>query len=213
MKKTLKAISGIAMATLLFMGACQEKPQKSRDEQPMEPKVVDAPKQIISLADADSLFVNYEKRRAGIISKFEMGLQDDDAKPFVPTQFVSVDIDVLKQYIAFVEQEAVKGGTKTDSLRIYLGNYGDTKRGVKKRRRNTVFILPAAQAEGGYGGIYIGDDGKAKLIRNFFKGGQEGEPRSKASFMPNFNTSLMQPGGGSLILNDMGSDPPPTGDF
>lgn len=216
MNKTLKTISGFTMVTLLFMGACQNKPKESQDEEPTEPEVFESPKQIISIAEADSLFVNYKQRRAKSILEFETAMQDPEAKPFIPTQFVTFNLEVVKNYIAYVEQEAYKAGTTVDSLRLYLGNYGDTQQGWKKKRRNTVFILPAAEAEGGYGGIFIGDDGKAKLIRNLFNGGkdgQDGEPRSKASFMPTFNTSLVPPGGGSLVLNIGGIAPPPRGDF
>lgn len=213
MKKTLKIISGFAMVTLLLMGACVEKSEKPKDEPPAAPEIVYAPKQIISLADADSLYENYSKRRTECVMNFEMGMQDDDDKPFVPTRFVSFDLDVIKNYIAYIEQEAKKGGTKVDGLRIYLGNYGDTEKGWKKKRRNTVFIVPEAEAEGGSGGIYIGKDGEAKLIRNLFNAGQESEPRSKASFMPSLNTNLVQPGGKSLTLNFGQGGPPPTGDF
>ncbi|NKI33080.1 hypothetical protein [Croceivirga thetidis] len=212
MKKTLKTISGFAMVTLLLMGACQEKPKESKDEEPMEEtEVLVTPKQIISIDQADSLFVNYKRRRANSIQKFEMGLQDEGDKPFEPTQFVTFNLEVVKNYIAYVEQEAYKAGTTVDSLRLYLGNYGNTEKGWKKKRRNTVFIVPAAEAEDGYGGIYIGEDGKAKLIRNLFNGGQEGEPRQKASLLPSFNTSLYN--GGSLILNRGDAGPPPFGDF
>lgn len=211
MKKTLKTMMGSAMA-LLFAFACVQQPKEPKDEQPMEPTKVDPPKQLISIAEADSLFVNYKQRRAESIMKFETAMQDEGDKSFVPTQFATFDLQVIKDYIAYVEQEAGDAGVKVDSLRFYLGNYGDTQRGWKKKRRNTVFILPAAKTDDGYGGIYIGDDGKAKLIRDLFNGGQEGEPKQEASFMPTFNTSLMQ-SGGSLVLNDANNGPPPFGDF
>lgn len=209
MKRTPRYMLGILLV-LLLLASCQERPKEPKSE-PVEEVEVSAPDQIISLNDADSLYVNYTNRRANSIAKMEMQ-HGEDSEPFEPTRFVTVDIEVMKQYIKFVEQEAKKGGTEVDSLRIYLGNYGNMKKDWKKNNRNTMFILPAAKAEGGYGGIYIGEDGKAKLMRNYFKGSQEGEPKSEASLLPILNSGLMQ-GGGSLIMNDLGNSPPPKGDF
>ncbi|GGG51556.1 hypothetical protein GCM10011414_21430 [Croceivirga lutea] len=211
--KNFKSTLGF-LSLLLFVTSCQEKPKENTagEEENTPPTAeVMAPKQLISLDKADELFKNYKQRRAESIMKFETEMQEAGDKAFVPTQFVTFDINVMKDYIAFVEQEAKKGGTTVDSLRIYLGNYGDLEKGWKKKRRNTVFVVPAAKAEGGYGGIYIGDNGKALLMSNFFKKEEDDEPKSEASFIPNFNSFLY--GNGSLILNDANNHPPPYGDF
>lgn len=208
MSKYLKSFSFFFVFLLINVG-CQEKTKEDPD-QPTEPREVDPPKQLITLDDADSLYVNYSTRRAENIIRFEMQDQPD-GEPFNPTRFVSFDLKVIKDYIAYVEQEAKNAGVKADSLRIYLGNYG--KRG-KDKRRNTVFLLPTANTDAGYGGFYIGDDGKAKLIRDKFRSNdmEQNDPKSKASLMPNLNSSLFQ-GEQSLILNFGNSGPPPRGDF
>ena len=215
MKNTSKVFWSF-LALAIFITACQEQPKnENQDATTEEPKevVFEAPKQIISLAEADSLFVNYKDRRAANIIKMEAEYQED-GKPFVPTQFVSFDIEVLKEYIGYVEQEAKKGGVKADSLRIYLGNYGQKSK--KEPRRNTVFILPAAEVNGDYGGIFIGTDGKAQLVRNWIKkqqnGGQEGEPKSKASLLPSLSSPSLY-NNTSLTLNFGNGGPPPNGDF
>jgi hypothetical protein len=200
----------LAMA-LMLLGACNtqnKEPKPETDDDPM--KEIDAPKEIISLDDADSLYVNYTRRRVEGIIKMET---TDDSSPFKPVRFVAFDLETIKNYIAYVEQEAKKGGTKADSLRVYLGNYGSKVEGSNSRH-NTVFMLPSAKAEDSYGGIYIGDNGQAKLIRNYFQnngGSDNGQTKSKASLMPHFNSSLMQ--GGSLILNYGNCCPPKNGDF
>ena len=213
---TIKKMFLSAFGICLILSSCQEQkkenPQKLMQE--VEEVVFEAPKQIISLEEADSLFVNYKKRRAANIIEMEAAYQEDK-KPFIPTQFVSFDIEVLKDYIGYVEQEAKKGGVKADSLRIYLGNYGKKER--KNARRNTVFIVPAAEVDGDYGGIFIGDNGKAELIRNWIKeqqkGMHDGDQKEKASFFPNFSSSPALYNGGSLTLNRGGTAPPPYGDF
>jgi len=217
--KLLKTYAGVAFAIALFLGSCEEIPKKKQnpDAEKMEAKEeIGEPNQIISLADADSLYVNYTKRRANVIYELEAGEQDADGKRFVPTRFVSFSLAAIKEYLKYVEQESAKAGVKPDSLRIYLGNYGKQLKKKKDINHNTVFLLPAAKTKAGYGGIYIGENGKAKLIRNYFKSGEEsdgGEPKSEASFMPSFNSSLMQVGSKSFIFNRGDGGPPPTGDF
>lgn len=215
MKNTNKLFLSFLGLTVVLT-SCQEQPKKENPATvagQAEQIIYEAPKQIISLEEADSLYVNYKDRRATNIVQMEAEYQED-GKPFVPTQFISFDIDSLKTYIAYVEQEAKSGGTKVDSLRVYLGNYGNQKKGWKKKRRNTIFFVPAAKAEGAYGGIYIGTDGKAKLISSFFKSNNNKKQgnRSEASILPNFKTHFMQ-GGTSLIMNEGGLSPPPETDF
>jgi len=203
----------LAMA-LMLLGACNtqnKEPKSETDDGPMEE--IEAPKEIISLDEAKELCENYENRRLPGIIEFETAQSDGEEK-FVPTQFVAFKLETLQTYIDYVRQEAKKAKVSPDSLRIYLGNYG--KKG-EEANRNTVFVLPTAKVGNDYGGFYIGEDGKAKLIHNYWpkngqNGGEEDEPKSKASLVPTFNVSLMQ-GGGSLIMNRGNSGPPPHTDF
>ena len=203
-----RGLSYVLGLTFLVLGACNPQSEKKtapvsseQNAETTESMERTVPKQIISLAQADSLYNNYSVRRAANI--FKMENQNSSENSFQPARFMSVDIENLKEYLSYVEKRAMEGGTTIDSLRIYLGNYGNVE--GKRNRKNTVFLLPAAEAEGSYGGIFIGPDGKAKLLRNHFN------KKSKASLIPNFMT-FVQPGG-SLIMNDYGSGPPPEGDF
>lgn len=210
----MKNIKNLWMFFALFilLSSCNE----NQGKMPKEEEVVtfEAPEQIISLEEADSLFVNYQNRRIPTIVKTEAQFQED-GKPFVPTQFISFDIDVLKDYIGYVEQEAKKGGTKADSIRIYLGNYGT--RSKKYERKNTLFLLPTAEVNGEYGGIFIDSDGNAKLVRQWFNEsqntGQGNNQKSEASILPMISSAPSLQGGTSLALNFGGSGPPPKTDF
>ncbi len=203
----------LALGILVLLASCNQQPKKAEPGEGDNEivKEVSTPEDIISLDEAKKYCENYERRRIPSIVKFETAQSDSDEK-FVPTQFIAFNLDSLKNYIAYVEQEAKKVNVAPDSLRIYLANYGKEGRDPN---RNTLFILPTAKVGGDYGGFYIDGD-EAKLIRNFWpkdeNGGQNEEPRSKASFVPNFNTSLFQ-GSKSLIFNYGGSGPPPKMDF
>lgn len=213
-KKFLKGQILLFALTLIFLGACNEQPKKDVEQKMETEEEITAPKEIISLDEAKVLCENYENRRIPSILEYEAANSDSEEK-FIPTQFVAFNLKTLKKYIKYVEKEAHKAKVKPDSLRIYLGNYGNKG---KDPNRNTVFILPTAQIGSKYGGFYIGNDGEAKLMRDYWpkgndgQGGQEGEPKSKASFMPTINANLMQ-GGGSLVMNRGGSGPPPHTDF
>lgn len=212
----MKNIKNLWMFFALFilLSSCNENQGKMPKEEEKEVVTFEAPEQIITLEEADSLFVNYQNRRIPNIVKTE-GQFQEDGKPFVPTQFISFDINVLKEYIGYVEQETKKGGTKADSIRIYLGNYGT--RSKKYVRKNTVFLLPAAEVNGEYGGIFIDDDGNAKLVREWVNEnentGQGINQKSEASFLPMISSAPNLQGGISLALNFGGSGPPPKTDF
>ncbi|PIB30545.1 hypothetical protein [Maribacter sp. 4G9] len=212
--KTISSRFLLFMALATLFTACQENPKKESQEMEAQEITYEAPKQIISLVEADSLYVNYKKRRARIIEQMETE-SHPDGKPFVPTQFVSFDINVLKEYIGYVEQEAKKGGTTADSLRIYFGNYGNTSK--KYPKKNTVFLLPTATVNKDYGGIFIDSEGKAKLIRDWVNEqldeGLKGNQRSEASILPSFSSTSSLQGGKSLTLNFGQGGPPPKTDF
>ncbi len=203
----------LLLSSILFLAitSCVEKSKQDNEEpQEEEQEITKAPRGIISLGEAKELCDNYETRRARLILEFEMAQNPE--KEFIPTQAINFDFRTIKKYIKYVEKRAKKAKVKPDSIRIYLANYG---KDGKDPNRNTVFMLPTANINGEYGGFYIGVDGEAKLIRNYWPkdsgNGQGMEQKSKASFLPSLNLSPYQDG--SLILNDGHSTPPPSGDF
>lgn len=214
MKNSSKNLSLLLSLVLVFLISCQDRSKKDDTGDEVTDETSDQVKEptgIISLNEAKALCENYENRRAKAIIEFEMA-QNNSGEEFVPTQYIDFDLKTMKQFIKYVEAEARKAKVKPDSLRIYLGNYGAEG---QDPNRNTVFLLPTATIAGDHGGFYIDGDGAAKLIRNYWpkeeNGGQEGEPKSKASFFPSLNTAFYQ--GQSLILNSGHGGPPPPGDF
>ncbi len=208
---------------LLTIAACNPKASKpDKEEEPtktQEPELKQ-PENIIALEAAKSIYDNYSRYRVPGIQDFETK-QRAPEKEFEAARYVTFDLEAVKQYIAYVEQESKKAGVTPNTLRFYFANYPDEGRfpdgkTVIHPRQNSIFILPTLRDGQNDWGYYIGEDGQAKLIKDWVKGygeSNEEDPKSKASFVPNLNASLFQIGGKSLILNHGGSGPPPGGDF
>ncbi|WP_222984798.1 hypothetical protein [Flagellimonas meishanensis] len=224
MKNTRTMTSFFLAVVLLMMGACQPSQKKPDTNEPgttEKPEPVKAPEQIISLEESKSLYDNYSRNRAELIQQFELE-QNNDEK-FEVARFAAFDYATIKQYLAFIEQEADSAGVDISSLRLYFANYPnkekfpDGKR-IVHPRQNSIFIVPTINVDGQDFGFYIGADGKAKLIKDAV--GQQGMgllngegQKSYASFAPSFSSATLQSGSQSLNLNRGNSSPPPPGDF
>ena len=223
MKNTKKVTAIFLGALLLMLGACQRGPKKEEPAEPNGSEIqerVSPPKGIISLEESKSLYDNYTKNRMGLIERYEAERHPEEK--FEVARFTSFDYATIKQYIAFIEQEADSAGVNISSLRFYFANYPDTEdfpdgKKIVHPRQNSIFIVPAMKIDDGEYGFYIGADGKAKLIKDavgetavgsIAKNGQ----RSYAGFAPSFN----KPNAAqeqSLALNRGSSSPPPWSDY
>lgn len=209
----------VMIATLGCREAARNEEGKTPGEKGVEEQVVSAPQQIISLEEAKELYDTYTRRRAELILKTEG--PDDEGIPFEPARFAAFDYNTIKQYMAFIEQEAASANVDISTLRFYFGNYGEKEAGQDKSRRNTVFLVPTTKSNGQDYGFYIatGPDGKplAEPIRNKVGSAEESgmgsrgnsQERSYAGFA---KAALLQ-SGQSLVLNKGNSGPPPQGDF
>jgi len=211
MKNYQKAAIALFGTTLLFLGACQE---ESKKEEPTDPKQEEVlpPEGIISLEESKSLYDNYTKNRIGMIEEYEAERSPD--KKHTPARFTSFTYDQIKDYMAYVEQEAEEAGVKVASLRLYFANYPDKPdfpdgKKVVHPRQNSIFIVPTTVIEGKEYGFYIGADGKAKKIADAVGASNAKAGTAKASFAPN----PFQNDGESLNLNHGNSGPPPYTDF
>ncbi|MBR9853135.1 MAG: hypothetical protein GYB37_00955 [Algicola sp.] len=202
-------------AILLLLGACQQAPKKEQPTEPKQEKIA-PPEGIISLEESKSLYDNYTKNRLDMIQTFEAERNPDEK--FVPARFTSFTYSEIKQYMAYVEQEAKEAGVEVTSLRFYFANYPDKPnfpdgKKVVHPRQNSIFIVPTTMMDGKELGFYIGADGKAKPIKGAVgsheEGGEDEPNTSQASFAP----SLFQNGDTSLNFNHGGSGPPPYTDF
>ncbi|UII75057.1 hypothetical protein LV716_12415 [Flagellimonas sp. HMM57] len=220
MKNTKKAAPFLLVFTLLLLGACQPKQKENPKEEPKEH--VEPPKQIISLIESKSLYDNYSKNRVETIQQYEAQANRD--KNFKPSRFTSFDYKTMKQYMAFIEQEAEAANVDISTLRFYFATYPSKRRfpdgqRVVHPRQNSLFMLPTMKVKGLDYGFYIGADGKAKLVKDAVgingvqDSMQQANGTAKASFMPSLTTAPLMQGEQSLTMNHGSSGPPPSGDF
>lgn len=219
MKNTPKVTHLLMALMFLALASCQHKEKKEEPRE--EPKErVKPPKQIISIEESRSLYDNYSKNRVDIIQQFEA--ERSPERKFDVARFSSFDYATIKQYMAFIEQEAKDAKVDISSLRFYFANYPDKEKfpdgkRIVHPRQNSIFIVPTIEVDGQDFGFYIGEDGEAKLIKDTKHAqgiGENGNGSKKAyaSFAPTLSAPVLQ-GGQSLNLNRGSSSPPPPGDF
>jgi hypothetical protein len=190
------------------------------------PPPVDPPKQIISAEQAKEMYDTYTDRRVSIISEFEDSISADGTI-FTPTRYAEYDLETIKNYIAYIEQESKKASVDIKTLRFYLSSYPNSNKfqnggAVKYPRRNTFFVLPTMDYEGKNVGFSVEEtDGKYTAVpinRRTTKpeGNQDtrqadstGQMNEAGFFMMN-NAATMEVNS-SLILNESTLSPPPAG--
>ncbi|MBU2996953.1 hypothetical protein KO500_10930 [Cellulophaga baltica] len=188
-------------------------------------KEVNAPDQIISISEAKLEYDNYTEKRAKLIELTEEPYEDGSS--FVASRYGDYDIETIKNYIAYVEQEAKEAGVKIETLRFYFSTYPNKKdfpdkKEVKHPRQNSFFILPTMRVDTFNYGFYIknlGDEKKeAALIRDYpevinNESGviQDQTTKSHATLTPslNINSNKLFSEDESLIINKGNMGPPP----
>jgi len=213
------------MASILCFTSCQEAPKKDQKKQDVPQKEpVSRPDQIISIQEAQSLFENYAKNRVPLIEAYETK-REPEIK-FDVARFTSFDYATIKQYMAFIEQEAAKADVEISSLRFYFANYPNKNtfedgEKITHPRQNSIFIVPTLMENGREFNFYTTGDGqqgrKAVKISNFaipdLKGVGKLREENKHTYAGfNLNFSLNSPwyqNDESLILNRGNSAPPP----
>lgn len=194
----------------------------------IEKEDIDAPEKIISIQEAKDLYDTYTERRLPIIKEFEENNHYDSTFVFEPTRYGWYDYATIKQYLAYIEQEAEEAGVEISGLQFYMANYPEEKTFADQKkvpfpRRNTFFIVPTMKYKKENMAFCIGweDNGKKKpvLLREII-------PRLKANGAVNTTggqaifayknrdsgddgTSDSTNNENSLILNESNLVPPP----
>ncbi len=226
MKNTQRSFVTVFFAFLFLLAfiSCQEQKKEDRQEEPpMEQEEVEPPKQIVALEQAKETYDNYTRRRVGIIEKSE-GPKSDGEK-FDATRYTYYDIATIKQYIAYIEQEAKRANVKISSLRFYLSNYPDSTsfrngKEVVHPRQNSVFLIPTTTKDGlEYPFMLADKDGEWEAVllsgqldpvgEKGMGALQEARTKEYAGFVPNTASLSVSHHERSLILNEGSSAPPP----
>mgnify|MGYP003643074166 CR=1 FL=1 len=204
--------------------SCEQKKEKSPEKEP-EPTVVDAPRQIVTVAQAKSMYDSYGERRVGLIEQYENELAPE--KKFDVARFGYYDYNTIKEYMTYIEQEAKKADVEISSLRFYFSNYPDKKtfedgREIKHPKQNSFFIIPAVKDKNNREyGFYIREEDNGKnvpvLLTDNLEPKKDGdmdrqksqESKSEASFMPTAPPAPLFVKNKSLVLNEANMVPPP----
>lgn len=217
----------LLLNTFLFIG-CED---KTRVESSKPQKEVEPPEQIVSLEEAKMMYDNYAARRAPLIQKFEDSINRSrrDTSKFDVARYTYYDYKTIKQYLAYIEQEAAKAGVEISTLRFYYSNYPDKEvfpdgSKIIHPRQNSFFILPTLNQDGEDYGFYTEDIGQEGQKQAVLINGQldpykpEGmgmqadhTEKTYAGFMHGSSASSSSTGfgNGSLVLNHGGAAPPP----
>lgn len=207
--KTFKLLVLFCASALIFT-SCNERQEAGVPK----PLTVDAPKIIIPVQEAENMYHRYGTDRVALIERTinvddqENPIASNDPAYVQATRSVTVDYKMLKQYIAFIEQESKKANTDITGLRLYFSQYAATK----NDGRATIFMNPVMKY--GSGGISddvafaIDNSGKkpvAVYVKDCYK-----MPGTKSN-----QANLTMPVQGpiqSLAANNSPWRPPPTND-
>ena len=126
MKIFRKLFLPILLLTTFVFISCGERTKGEGTEVKTE---VEPPEQIVSMEEARMMYENYSERRASLIQKFEdsINISKRDTSKFDVARYTYYDYNTIKQYLAYIEQEATKAGVEISSLRFYYSNYPDDK--------------------------------------------------------------------------------------
>lgn len=187
------------------------------------------PKQIVTVEHAKDMYDAYSKHRVPIIQAYEDSVRRSDAK-FDVARYVYYDYETIKQYLAYIEQEAEAADVKISKLRFYLSNYPDKEkfpdgRTILHPKQNSIMISPTLdKGERDY--LFYTTDGeqgkrRAVLLNDEFKPVKEQgmgsinrtTQRNEASFLPTSTNAVpLEPlmfVNKSMTMNEGNSVPPP----
>lgn len=159
------------------------------EEPAIEP--VAAPKQIVEVSEAKDMYDRYGERRVPLIQRYEdsinRGTTNDkmqqmpkgdankaqmQASPakFDVARYVYYDYATIKNYIAYIEQEAKAANVEISTLRLYFSNYSDAEKfpdgsPVLHPRQNSIMLSPTIKKGKQDYLFYIGEnEGRAEAV-------------------------------------------------
>jgi len=150
--------SSLILLLIATVTGCNFKTEENGDSVSAE-----APKQIVSIESAKEMYDSYTERRVRLIEKFE-----EDQSPnveFDPTRQGWYDYDTLKQYMAYIEQQAKDANVDISGISIYFANYPEKLNSngnipPSYKHHNSIFLVPTMREDGNDHAFYISEDEK-----------------------------------------------------
>ena len=189
------------IAFALTITSC-EKPQKyfEFDEDARDSMLT----HIIPLKDAIDSYKDYGKSRNNILKDTLRKKYKDDK--FEDTRMVWFDIETIKQYLIYVEEESKKAGVDPKGIQFYF-SVNSEKASGKKKNHQSFFIAPTIARDSVQSGYTLDSNGKVILLKDKLKDVYELSPNQRTEKAGFFAIMLEDKG---LLLND-GNDTPPGG--
>ncbi len=208
--KTLKMMALLCLSVLALVSCIQGNDTTATESsEPIAPPGI-----IIPVQEAENLYHRYGEKRVSLIEK-AINVDDEgnpisqnDSSYVQATTSLTVDYTDLKNYLAFIEQEASNANTDITGLRIYFGKYADTT----NDGRATMFMNPVKKY--GAGGITddvafaidkSGKKPKAVYVKDCYK--VPGTMTNQANLTMPIQGTIQ-----SLAANNSPWRPPPTND-
>lgn len=103
------------------------------------------PNGLISVAEADVLEEHYKDVFYGLFNEGNMPYNGYDGA----VRYIWFDLDEIKKYIVYIEQNAQENGYDNLGLRVYLGAKDQLGQDGEVYPRQTVFFVPTTNPSGG----------------------------------------------------------------
>lgn len=137
LKQTVKAVFAFGLLSLLLI-SCNSK-------EAVPSNYYNEPANIIPIQQAKEMYDEYTISKVPLLSNID----PKNGREYNPTRYIEYDIEDLKHYIAYVENESAKANVEVLSLRIYLAAYPNAKKFksggvISKQNQETIFITPTA---------------------------------------------------------------------
>ena len=138
-------LKSVAIATFCSFVGCNDAKKHETESALTEPGV---PTNIISVAQAIKMHDEYVNRIMPLIEKDKL---DKLNESYQATQYLYLNLDSLKQYIAFLDKVQEKNNKKISGLRLYFAAYptveDSKKAGFESEYpgRETMFMAPTMQ--------------------------------------------------------------------
>jgi len=191
------------IATMLLVSCDKvEKPQIDHQEPSKEMLA-----HLIKLEKAAIMYKKYEEQRIAIT---EDTLKVMYGKEFNDTRTVWLNLEIIKNYIAYVEKKSADNHVKPEGLQFYFSVYPKGDKGNEENHQ-TLFIAPTTknnEVQSGYTLIADGDKEKVTFIKDALKSRDYQSPQEQKADKASFFTTTALLAGEGLILNGGTGSPP-----
>lgn len=244
-KKTLATLTFALLFLVSFTNCGDKKGEQGGDDKPKYEEI-EEPSTIIPLGIAKEQYDNYGKHRVPLIQQYEDSGRESYSNDRIKQQKMKAqgaevakdtfdvarygyyDLDTLKNYIKYIEQEAARANVEIANVRFYFSNYPDKEEVDGKKivhpKQNSFFLIPTIeQGDRDYAFLIRGEGEKWRPVLLTDQLEEIADQKGMGAFynqngkihasllpeMPTLSLTAFQGGDKSLISNEVDMVPPP----